>query len=283
MFSVINNNLTNKENKTMNNDTPDVNSLFEQAHGYGDLSDETFSTLSVADLGAQIQAAMGVPALNVPTSRGVLLTMLIDDSYSIQYKGNEQVVRDGYNEIVNAMKESRQADEMLATTRYLNGTILYPYQFLSHVPRLDKSNYQAHGGTPLYDQTIAVLGTVLAKTLEFGRNGTPVNTVTLILTDGNDEGSANTARQVQPIVSDMLAQECHIVAGMGIDDGSTDFRQVFRSMGIPDSWILTPRNDPKEIRRAFQLFSQSAIRASSSGVHFSQTSQAGVSMGGFGV
>jgi hypothetical protein len=72
------------------------------------------------------------------------------------------------------------------------------------------------------------------------------------------------------------------VAGMGISDGSTDFARVFREMGIPDQWVLTPRNDPKEIRRAFQLFSQSAIRASG-GVGFSQTAQTGVSMGGFGV
>ncbi|MGA7729739.1 MAG: hypothetical protein WCD37_00555 [Chloroflexia bacterium] len=267
----------------MNNGTPDVNSLFAQAHGYGELSDEAYQALSVGDLGAQIQAAMGVPALNVPASRGVLLTMLIDDSGSIQYKGNEQAVRDGYNEIVGAMKESRQADETLATTRYLNGRVLYPYQFLAHVPLLDKHNYQANGGTPLYDQAIGILGTVLAKTLEFARNGTPVSTVTLIVTDGNDEGSTNTARQVYPIVTDMLAQECHIVAGMGIDDGSTDFRRVFRDMGIHDNWILTPRNDPKEIRRAFQMFSQSAIRASSSGVHFSATAQSGLSMGGFNV
>lgn len=265
------------------NGTPSVNSLFAQAHGYGDLSDETYNVLSVADLGAQIQAAMGVPALNVPTSRGVLLTILIDDSGSIQYRGNEQAVRDGYNEVVEAMKQSRQADDMLASTRYLNGRILYPYQFLSHVPRLDKNNYTANGGTPLYDQTIATLGTVLAKTQEFANSGTPVNTVTLIVTDGNDESSSNTARQVYPIVTDMLGQECHIVAGMGIDDGSTDFKKVFRDMGIPDNWILTPRNDPKEIRRAFQLFSQSAIRASSSGVHFSQTAQSGISMGGFNV
>ncbi|MEO5951308.1 MAG: hypothetical protein ABIQ44_02465, partial [Chloroflexia bacterium] len=170
----------------MNNGTPNVNSLFAQAHGYGDLSDEAFNVLSVADLGAQIQAAMGVPALNVPTSRGVLLTILIDDSGSIQYKGNEQAVRDGYNEVIGAMRESRQADEMLATTRYLNGKILYPYQFLAHVPLLDKNNYQANGGTPLYDQSIATLGTVIAKTLEFASSGTPVNTVTLIVTDGND-------------------------------------------------------------------------------------------------
>jgi hypothetical protein len=47
---------------------------------------------------------------------------------------------------------------------------------------------------------------------------------------------------------------------MGIDDGRTDFRAVFRELGIPDAWILTPGNGASEIRRAFQVFSQSAVR-----------------------
>jgi hypothetical protein len=54
----------------------------------------------------------------------------------------------------------------------------------------------------------------------------------------------------------------HIVAAMGISDGSTDFKAVFRSMGIPDRWILTPGNSATEIRRAFAVFSQPAVRAS---------------------
>ena len=49
---------------------------------------------------------------------------------------------------------------------------------------------------------------------------------------------------------------------MGISDGTTDFRAVFREMGIEDRWILTPGNNPSEIRKAFQVFSQSAVRAS---------------------
>jgi hypothetical protein len=60
----------------------------------------------------------------------------------------------------------------------------------------------------------------------------------------------------------MLAQENHIVAAMGISDGQTDFKAVFRAMGIPDKWILTPGNSASEIRRAFAVFSQSAVRAS---------------------
>ena len=71
--------------------------------------------------------------------------------------------------------------------------------------------------------------------------------------------------------------EDHIIAAMGIDDGRTDFRKVFREMGIPDQWILTPGNTPAEIRKAFRVFSSSAVRASQSGASFSQ-----MAAGGFG-
>ncbi|HET6314226.1 MAG TPA: hypothetical protein VFH60_10340 [Chloroflexia bacterium] len=260
-----------------------VLSLFADAHDEGDLSKASFQALSVPDLGAQIQAAMGVPALDVPATRAILLTLLLDDSGSIAAGGNEQAVRDGYNEVVKALRESRQADDILAQCSYLNRGILYPYEFIGHVPLLDVRNFSAYGITPLYDRAIVTLGAVLAKSREFTASGVPTNTVTLIVTDGHDEGSVHRARDVYPIVQDMLAQESHIVAGMGIDDGDTDFRAVFRSMGVPDNWILTPRSDPKEIRQAFQLFSRSAISASQSQATFSQTAASGFTVGGFGV
>lgn len=68
--------------------------------------------------------------------------------------------------------------------------------------------------------------------------------------------------------------ETHVVAAMGIDDGSTDFRSVFQEMGIEDRWILTPANTASEIRSAFQVFSQSALRASQA-ARFSKTAIGG--------
>jgi hypothetical protein len=79
---------------------------------------------------------------------------------------------------------------------------------------------------------------------------------------------------VKSLVEDLIAQESHVVAAMGIDDGGTDFRAVFRAMGIPDRWIMTPGSSASEIRRAFQVFSQSAVRLGSG--------QAVAALGGFG-
>jgi len=247
-----------------NNDDDDkVKKLLDDAHGQGALSAKALATLDVVDIGAQIQAGLGCSIDDVAASEVVLLTMMPDDSQSIASANNVDAVRDGHNFVIDAMRSSKQAGEVLAHTRYLNGHVLCPYTALDQAVAMTPANYNPHLGTPLYDQTTVVLGTVIAKAQELAQAGIAVRTVTLIITDGGDYGSTRCKpADVKAIVDDMLAQECHIVAAMGISDGSTDFRAVFRDMGIPDRWILTPGNSASEIRRAFAVFSQSAVRAS---------------------
>jgi hypothetical protein len=248
-----------------------VKKLLEDAHETGALSKASLIKLDVVDVGAQIQAGLGLSIDDVGSSEVVLLTMMPDDSSSIACGNNADAVRDGHNFVLDALGSSKQAGEVLAHTRYLNGHVLFPYTQLAHAQRLTAANYDPRLGTPLYDQSVVLLGTVIAKAQELAQAGIAVRTVTLIITDGADCGSTRCkAADVATLVRDMLAQENHIVAAMGIDDGSTDFKRVFRDMGIPDRWILTPGNSASEVRRAFAVFSQSAVRAA-----------AGVQLGGF--
>ncbi|MEP6860071.1 MAG: hypothetical protein ABJE66_05590 [Deltaproteobacteria bacterium] len=244
-------------------DDDKIKKLLEDAHAQGALSAKSLTALDVVDVGAQIQAGLGVTIDDITASEVVLLTMMPDDSASIASAGNTDAVRDGHNFVLDALKRSKQSGEVLAHTRYLNGHVLCPYTALDHAVAMTKANYDPVHGTPLFDQTCVVLGTVIAKAQELQQAGIAVRTVTLIITDGGDYGSTRAKpSDVHALVSDMLAQENHIVAAMGISDGSTDFKKVFRAMGIPDRWILTPGNSASEIRRAFQVFSQSAVRAS---------------------
>ncbi|MFN7131572.1 MAG: hypothetical protein ACK4N5_05780 [Myxococcales bacterium] len=245
-----------------------VGTLFESARDDGVLSEEALQALTVVDLGAQIQAGLGVTVDDVQSSEVVLVTVMPDDSGSIQHGGNAQAVRDGHNLVLDALAASRQRESVLVHNRYLNGAVLYPYAPLDKAVRMTQANYDPSLGTPLYDQTLVLLGTVLAKAQQFADNGVPARTVTLLITDGADAHSQRSAREVCAVVEDMRRAESHIVAAMGISDGSTDFRRVFRDMGIEDRWILTPGNSHSEIRKAFQVFSQSAVRASGGGGAF---------------
>lgn len=237
--------------------------LLKDAHDTGALSAGSFASLDVVDVGAQIQAGLGVHVDDVSASEVVLLTMMPDDSSSIASAGNTASVREGHNLVLEAMAASRQGGEVLLHTRYLNGHVLYPYGALDHAVKMTAQNYRPDQGTPLYDQTLVLLGTVIAKSQELAAAGIAVRTVTLIISDGADCGSVRSrAADVRALVKDLLAQEQHIVAAMGISDGSTDFRRVFGEMGIPDRWILTPAGTASEIRAAFQMFSRSAIATS---------------------
>lgn len=253
-----------------------INQLFQNAVEEGALSQAAMDVLTVADLGAQIQAALGVNVDDVKSSEVVLVTIMPDDSGSINYSGNAQIVRDGHNLVLDALKASKQKENILIHNRYLNGNVLYPYCALEQAIRMDNVNYNPDLGTPLYDNTIVLLATVLIKAQEFAENGVPVRTITLIITDGADQHSQKAeAKDVEKVVKDMLQTEVHIIAAMGIDDKKTDFRAIFKKMGISDKWILTPCNTQSEIRKAFQVFSQSAIMASQTAASFSKAALAG--------
>ena len=257
-----------------------VDDLFQSAVDDGILSTDAMSSIgNIDDYGAQIQAGMGVDIDDVQSSEVVLVGLLIDDSSSIRFEGNTQVVRDGVNVVFSALGDSKQNDSILVHSRFLNSGILDPCIPLTKATKLDNSNYNPGGYTPLYDETAVFLATMLAKAQQFLDNGIACRTVTLIATDGADQGShRQTPKSIRPIIKDMLKQECHIVAAMGIDDGGyTDFKSVFQEMGIDDQWILTPQNNEGEIRKAFEVFSQSAVRASQGGASFSKTA-----IGGFG-
>jgi|SRR5579872_2162322 len=294
-----------------------VTQLFQAAGEENLLSAPTVTTLSGANVGTQIAAALkgSMDVESIQSSEVLLTGVLVDDSGSItcaQSRGkggrfgptedHSQLVRDGCNAVIDALMGSKQLDSILTHCRYLNGTVLYPFVPLKQAVRMDDVNYQANGGTPLYDQSVVFLGTILAKAKEFDENGVPVRTASLIVTDGRDEHSRkHGAKDVFSIVADMLRQETHIIAGMGIDDGgNTDFWEIFcgipvaeieqakaagtlatlrprGGMGILPRFILTPGNNAKELRAAFQVFSQSAVRASQNAGSFSQ-----VALGGFG-
>lgn len=258
-----------------NPNVPDVHALFESAREDGTLSAESLQTLTAVDLGAQIQAGLGICVDDVSAAEVLLLTMMPDDSGSIASAGNTRLVCEGHNLVLEALAGSKQRDCVLAHTRYLNGEVLYPYRPLDQALGMSAQNYRPDKGTPLYDQTVVLLGSVLAKTQEFAANGVAARSVTLLITDGSDQHSTHaSAKDVARLLRDLQRAECHIVAALGLSDGSTDFRRVFREMGIEDRWILTPGASPGEIRKAFQVFSQSAIRASQAAT-FSQAAVGG--------
>ena len=82
------------------------------------------------------------------------------------------------------------------------------------------------------------------------------------MTDGEGCGSKRTPADCARISRDLLASELFTLALVGVGT-DVNFEHVAKSMGIPPGCILWERDaTPSGLRRAFQLVSRSAVRAS---------------------
>lgn len=261
-----------------------TNALLDGALGDGVIDNDAFDVLSGVDLGDDSDT--GVSIDDIQASEVILVNLLVDDSSSInwgaedpatgQRTSNVPFVIDGHNLIPNSLEGAKaaQAENIIVMTTTLNSGLLSNYKMVSSATRLDTSNYTASGGTPLYERMLEVLRRCVEKTHELEDTGVSVRTITVVITDGDNNGGGYPS-DVKKVVESLLMQEIHIVAAVGIDDGSTDFRGVFRDCGVPDQWILTPANNETEIRKAFAMVSQSAVTASQSADSFSQMAGGG--------
>lgn len=256
----------------------DATSLLQGAVASGDISPQSLQALTNFGMVNQIHTGLGTPFDSVDATESIVIAQLVDDSGSIRFAGNADAVRQGHNMVLDALDKSKQRDGILAFTALFNAGVISPFTPLAQALRLDTHNFNPMGGTPLYAQSLAMLGTVAAKLEDAARNGMNCRAVALIASDGADTDSGHVrARDVAVMANKLLLSEKCVILAMGFDDGATDFHAVFRSMGVPDDSILTVSNTPSEIRRAFLLASQSAVRASqaAAGPGFSQ------SVGGF--
>ena len=255
----------------------DLQQLLGDAKDEGLLDQAALDSLNVVDLGATIQDNLGVDPNAIDSTEVFGLFGLIDDSTSIKLAGNTDVVRNGYNGLLDALTSSQSRDDIIVAMMMLNAGIVEMPTPLVNARRLD-AKYNPKGQTPLYDRTMELAALATLKHQEFAATGASFRGVLLIVSDGADYGSQKTPASVRPVLSALQAQEVFQVIALGINDGYTDFKRVFSEMGVMPENILTVNNDPSSIREAFGVVSRASVSASQGG----SVSQSG-GLGGFGV
>jgi hypothetical protein len=270
----------------MSNQTPvDPMDLLKGAAEQGNLSPQSMTVakavLKAPDLAQMIMEAIRTPDDQIKKIQQTLLTLIVDDSGSIAGASNEDAVIEGHNHFIEVQKKGRYAEGILGSTIYLNGKVLNPYLPITAMTMMSRKNYQADGGTPLYDVVAATLLSVIAEVEKLEKAGASVRSQTFIISDGYDQHSHKcSAADDAKLVQDLLMLEGkHIVAALGIGD-VIDWHKVYEEMGIRPQWILTSGgSSDKEIRAMFDNASRtsaSALNSSSTG--FTQQAM----LGGFG-
>jgi hypothetical protein len=242
----------------------------EALYRSGALSDDTKDALvSVKGVAEQIASGLG------DRSEGdelLLAVILVDDSTSVAI--NMPEIRLGHKLMLDALRAEAFTADVQVHTRALNRGVLSPYKSLASAAPLTEQNYSGSRlmpKTPLYLQSLLTLGTVMVKAQEEEERGVKVRTFSLILTDGEDNQSGRIeSSHVRALTTDMLEfSMAHIVAGMGVGE-RIDYREVFRSMGVPERWIFTPGSSVDELRHVFRQIARSLALAASSESGFLQ-------------
>lgn len=248
----------------MSNSNNNLSNLFQTAVAQGTISPATGSLLT-GHLGAVVIAgAAGAAMDNITATDVTLITVLIDASSSIGTSNLEQAVRDGQNMLLDAFAGSKERDSVMMALWSFNQTqnVYHSYIPVTDATRLNAQNYQSGGATALYDTWCDALAANVAYATQLRATGTPCRSIVVVITDGADYGSQRRATHCAQISKDLLASEQFVLAFVGVGS-DTDFRAVARKMGIPDGCVLVATTaTASELRKAFQMVSQSAIRAS---------------------
>jgi hypothetical protein len=242
----------------------DLEDLMKQAVGAGVLSSATESMLTGHLGNVVIAGAAGTAMEDIESTDVTLVTVLIDASSSIAAAGLEQAVREGEKELLSAFSGSKEKEKILVALWTFNDEVkvVHSYVPVDDATTLDDRNYRGTGCTRLYDAWCDALASNVAYAQQLRDGGTPVKSVIVVITDGDDTGSQRKPRHCRALSEDLLKSEQFVLAFVGVGSESS-FRKIAKSMGVPDGCVEVQKQaTPATLRQVFQMVSRSAIRAS---------------------
>lgn len=169
-------------------------------------------------------------------------------------------VIEAYNNMLTALKGSKQAEQILMSSWTFNtlSYLVHGYTPLEFVPLLDENIYHPEDQTALYDAVLDAITGVVAYGQDLRNQGARTKITVVVFTDGADNASKHTAKKVRKVVEELLALEMYTFALVGFGGGFA--RQVAQEIGFPN--VLEASADASAIRSALEVVSSSLIRAS---------------------
>lgn len=227
------------------------------------------TAILVKNLSAKtIAGGQGVDPTDLP-EEVTLFSVVLDETGSMQ--GNHSAVITAFDEMINALKDSKAADSILMSVWAFNERatrLVHSYLPLDLVPVL--TDYDPDNGTNLFDATLDSITGLLQYEDDLAKAGTRTQSIVVCFTDGEDNASRSLASDVKTVIDGLIAKEKYVFSLVAFGQGFA--KQTAAEMGFPN--VLELGSTPSDIRHAMGTVSKSVIRAS-------QTKIGGTSQSGF--
>ena len=196
------------------------NKIAETAVQVGTVSPTAGNAVSrAAAVAAAAGMDTGIDAATMKTNRVFILTLLIDDSSSME--DMVEAVQTAYRKLVAEQKKAAGGEgacEVLLSVMFLNGGLVLPYTRIAEVEE-DLRDYRPNNGTPLRQRGKEVLGMVMTKVAEMAEAGRTVQTYTCFISDGQpnpEDVRAVPAGDLSEVIGGMTTTKQHIVCAVDI-------------------------------------------------------------------
>jgi uncharacterized protein YegL len=246
------------------NNPDDLKNLFSSAADDGEISRKASSVMINSLDGTNIMGYIGTDVDELETDDVTVVSLILDASFSM--KPHENAVREGYNNLIEALKNSKQAGSMLISARTFASSqkILYGFKKVEEVDKIGR-HYVAEGNsTALYDTLVDGMTGIRAYVKNLNDNGIRTKCIVCVFSDGEDNDSHKfKAKDVAILSEDFLTSEMFYLVYVGYKQEETDdLDAIAQKVGFPN--ILTTSATESEIRKTMNLVSRSIIRTSQS-------------------
>lgn len=134
-------------------------------------------------------------------SKQALLYMVIDKSISMRGNGLENAVRQGLADVKRTVNGSKEVDYIQTAMTFFGSTLdMRPFQYGECI---DISYEATDSSTRLYDAVIESCQNMIAQYDKFVHN-TELKGVMLVFTDGEENSSQHTLKELQDTLNEML-------------------------------------------------------------------------------
>ena len=238
----------------------EVSEILDAALEDGNLSADSHSLIYGNITDNIIVGAGGQDIESINSAEVTLISLLIDESSSIDFSGLTQAVIDGVNTIIDALKGTKKKDSIKMSIWAFNGSVRVINGFIG-IEDIEKfgANYNPSGSTALYDVTFEAMSANLVYAQDLIDNGVSVQSIVAVITDGEDVGSTRSISDVAKVSKDLLKTERFVNAYVGVGDDSTH-ATVSKQMGFPA--FLKGGATESEMRNLMKLLSQSIVKNS---------------------
>jgi hypothetical protein len=249
-----------------NNGLNNLDDLFQSARRDG-LTNETMD-LVVANLnGPTMIGAVGVSLDEIATNDVTLAMNIIDRSSSMSPFAGD-VIQAYNDDYLAAMQGSSAADDILVSTILFNQKVKLYHGYVNAVdaPPLTRRRYSPSGTTALYDAVAGGLTNMVLYAQQLRSSGIMVRCLVIVYSDGADNASRQRAADVRRASQELLRHELYTLAYVGFSPGGLSpdrLQRLADAIGFPEA--LVSGLSHAELRRIFQMASQSTVRVSRQG------------------